>query len=126
MGKFRLEKQGREKQSDLEKGFQQYKQDIAVFEDQKDAVTSAKAIATLYPSDVQIIVWEKRDGKWVNHLEVDGKADHDMHDQPKPKEPKVKIEKPAKLKVVKTPKKSKSDKKSESKGASAEEQFKGL
>ena len=73
--------------------------------------------------------WRKRQSiarVVVNHLEVDGKADHDMHDQPKPKEPKVKIEKPAKLKVVKTPKKSKSDKKSESKGASAEEQFKGL
>jgi outer membrane biosynthesis protein TonB len=125
VGKFRLEKKGREAQADIEKGFQEYKQDIAVFEDHKDAVTSAKAIATLYQSDVQIIVWEKKDGKWVNHLEVEGKADHDMHDQPKPKEPKAKIEKPAKLKVVKPSKKAKSEKKIEEKGE-ASEKFKGL
>lgn len=79
MGKFRVEAVGLERQSDVEKGFQPFREEIAPFEDEKNAIASAKACVELYADDLTIVVVEKREKRWYTHFTVKGKADTDKH-----------------------------------------------
>ena len=108
MGIYRIEVMGREKQADVEKGFQATKEKAGSYNDGKNAIASCKAMAELYDSESTLIVWETKNGKEYNHFEIKGKADHDMHD-PKPTKKPAQA-KPAKLKVVKTTKEKKAKK----------------
>jgi hypothetical protein len=101
VGKYRIEVVGKERQADIQKGFQPFRKDVAIFNDEKDAIVSADAVAKLYPEDQTVCVMEKRDGKQYTHHAVQGKAEEDKHDFPERKTP---LEEKVEEKAPKPPK----------------------
>ncbi len=110
MGKLRIVATGRDKQVGLpgtETTEKAWQKQIMTVDNHLDARTAVKACAANYDKDTKLQIWEKSDGQEVNHFEISGTANRDLHPATEKKEKPVKeakLPKPAKAKVVKLPK----------------------